>query len=101
MKQADLAIVSGGYTAAELCKVGVPLLVLCQTPIEQERIFPQFSDAVINLGLGIDISPDRLRETIIKIMGDYKKREQLVCSGAKLLEGSGAERITHLIRGIL
>ncbi len=64
MKKADLALTSQGRTIYELAVLGVPSIVLAQNEREKLHNFAQIDNGFLNLGLGIDVSEETIKNTI-------------------------------------
>jgi len=95
---ADLAITSGGTLLYETCAIGTPAIVICQNQ-EQNRESEFFTEnnAAINLGSFDNINEDIARDTVIKLISDYDKRELLSKNARQLIDGRGADRIVNII----
>lgn len=95
---ADLAIISGGTLLYETCAVRTPAIVICQNR-EQNRESEFFAEnnAAINLGTFDNINEDTARNTILKLISDYDKRELLSKNARQLIDGRGADRIVNII----
>lgn len=63
MSEADMAFTSQGRTVYELATMGVPSIVLAQNKREQLHTFAQMNNGFINLGLGNEVSDERIQDT--------------------------------------
>jgi len=98
MRNADLALASGGYTVSELMYLGIPTIGLAQNKIEHERIFPIFPHgSFINLGLGRKINEDRLSKIIAQVIDNYPRRFALSTRAARAVDGKGIARLEKLV----
>ena len=64
MRDADLAITSQGRTIFELAAMGVPAIVLSQNKREQTHVFANMEHGFLNLGVGRDVEPAIIRNTL-------------------------------------
>ena len=99
MRRADLAIVSGGYTIAELMHLGVPCIALSQNRTEETNVFQNFpQDAFVNLGRGSRVSQHTLTQAIRNLMKHTAVRRRLGKRGASVVDGKGIERFYKILR---
>ena len=68
MAKSDMAIISNGGTAFEVCSLGVPSIVLSQNLREASHAFAQIHNGFINLGLGENIDTNTIYNTILWLM---------------------------------
>lgn len=98
MQQSDLAITAGGNTMFELACVGVPAIVICGEPFEQETAqrLQQYG-VVRNLGFGENVSEETIAETVGRLMEASEERRSMGGKGQKLIDGRGAERVAAMV----
>lgn len=77
MRDADLALTSGGRTVAEFLSMGVPTIVLCQNAKELTHTHAHAENGAINLGLGKHIPVDALAEYVQMLCTNHQMREAL------------------------
>ena len=95
---ADLAVISGGTLLYETSAVRTPAIVICQNREQnKESEFFAENNAAINLGMFDNINEDTARNTIVKLILDYDKRELLSKNAEQLIDGRGADRIVNII----
>jgi len=98
MRKADLAIVSGGYTIAELMHLGIPCIALSQNRTEETNVFKNFpQDALVNLGRGMRVSQRTLLHAIRRLMKNGTARRRLGKRGASVVDGKGIERFYKIL----
>jgi len=99
LRQADVAIVSGGTTAYEASALGVPSIVLCQNDREHKRmqIFER-SSCILLLGLGKNVSAAQIARIVSRLSQDPDLRRRLSKAGLETSDGHGTERISKLIQ---
>ena len=68
MRNADLAITSGGRTVFELVSLAVPSVVICQNERETTHTFPAENKGVKNLGIHSELSDDQLDKMLRSIL---------------------------------
>jgi CMP-N-acetylneuraminic acid synthetase/spore coat polysaccharide biosynthesis predicted glycosyltransferase SpsG len=99
MENSDLMITSGGRTAYEAAAVGVPAVVMCQNHRELQHLFASRYNGFLNLGLGSEVSDDKLAHelrTLIEnpgVRGEMQRR-MLAWDGR-----NGVERVIPIILG--
>ncbi len=99
MLNADIGIVSGGYTCYECAATGLPIIVLSQNDLEHHRnstVFVKYGTCVY-LGYGTKISEHKLGKEIEKIMNDYNLRTEMSKKGQELVDGKGLDRVVDII----
>lgn len=98
MREADLALASGGYTLSELMRLGVPTIGLAQNEIEERHILPNFgAGSFINLGLGKKTSQKLLRDMVIELGKNYRQRLDMSKIAARVVDGKGLSRLEKII----
>lgn len=98
MESCDAAFVAGGLTVFECLARGIPTAVLGQYPhqLENVKVADQLG-AVLNLGLGRDVSQEQVRSAAEKLMNPLI-RKSLSENATRLVDGHGLKRVVNLIR---
>lgn len=98
MKDADLAIASGGISMFELACVGVPSIVLAQNKAEivNMHLFAE-KQIIIDMGLGLDVEKNTVVATILATAANFTLRKQMSYSGKKYVDGQGLIRIVEVL----
>lgn len=99
MAEADMAITHGGNTTFELAAIGTPFITLCRRE-RQLRHAEYLADkgVALSLGSGFDIGEAEIRETVMMLAADRKKREAMSEAGRKMVDGRGIERIEEVLK---
>jgi len=104
MESSDLGITSGGMTTYELLRLGVPVLMLPQNPL-QEPAAMSFMQAGVGLCIfGNDQKPDHIRSVLKEKMASMMPQEvrlQYSLNGRRLVDGCGLKRVMDIIERVL
>jgi len=94
MQKCDMAITNSGLTKYELSGIGVPHLVLSDSPF-QKKVMDNFSKkcASIHVGMFSEVSVKALSESILELVRGYSKRVELSENGIELIDGKGLDRL--------
>ena len=97
--QADLAITAGGISAYEVLCTGTPLLALSYDHLQRITV-KRLSrlGACIDLGLGEEMIPDTLAQTLNILESDISRRRTASLNGRRIVDGEGASRVARIIR---
>lgn len=98
MHDADLIFTSAGRTMYEIASLGVPCICLCQNERELSHIFGNVEHGFINLGLGSEVSKDKIRETFESTIEDYPLRCEMNRRMGEVDLKHGFENIKKLIK---
>ncbi len=100
MAWADVAVTGGGSTCWELAFMGLPSIALILAD-NQERVVErlQVHGAVINGGMGSNVTADELTGAMTGLLTDPAKRSVMAKSGRELVDGEGAERVVGHLSG--
>lgn len=102
MAWADLALAGAGSTTWELCRMGVPSLIVVtadnQEPIAQEV---DAAGAAVNLGWHENLSVGALAACLQELSGDAARRAAISARGRALVDGRGAMRVVAHLRSRL
>jgi spore coat polysaccharide biosynthesis predicted glycosyltransferase SpsG/CMP-N-acetylneuraminic acid synthetase len=98
MQDADVVVCSGGMSVYEIAALGTPGLVLAQNAREDQRMrdFAK-SGTVEYLGLGTEVSEERLRRAVETLLHDPERRRAMSTRGRALVDGLGAARTAELV----
>lgn len=99
MEQADVMVTSGGRTVYEAATIGVPTIVLCQNERELKHVFASQEYGFINLGLGSEISEEKLVAEIKKLIEDWELRRQMQYRMWRWDGRQGTEKVVDIILG--
>ena len=77
MYEADIAFTSAGRTVYELASIGTPTIVLAQNERELLHNFASEENGFINLGLGYNVSDDKIRECLEELISNNELRNSL------------------------
>ena len=95
----DLAVSAGGSTTWELCRLGVPT-VLVTIAQNQEALSAAVHDqgAAVLLGRQQDVSGAQVAACIAALAQDGPKRAALAATGQALVDGKGGARVVAALR---
>lgn len=98
MKNNDIAVSASGSTAYELCKVGVPTILLVQAK-NQENIAYEFDKKgiMINMGYFHDLSKDKLLENINFLIDNKEVRYKMNNLSKNIISDYGVKNIVDNI----
>ena len=99
MEQADIIVTSGGRTVYEAATVGVPTIVLSQNERELRHAFASAEYGFINLGLGSEVSEDRLVTEMNKLIRDWKLRRDMQYRMWRWDGKQGIDKVIEIILG--
>ncbi|MBU7006380.1 UDP-2 [Peptococcaceae bacterium DYL19] len=98
MMSSDLAVTAGGTTLYELSCTGTPAVVLLQADNQVTAAAEMAQKgALINLGMGHNVSISKLSSIITEICTDWEKRWEMSKKGPALVDGYGCRRCAHKI----
>ncbi len=94
----DLFIGAGGITMFEAACLGIPSIIVCGAPFEEETA-QRLMDLgiVVNLGYGKYLSKTKFQSTLYGLMTNYEKRKEMSEAGRKSIDGKGTDRIYNAI----
>jgi RimJ/RimL family protein N-acetyltransferase len=101
-ERADLALAAGGSTCWELCRYGVPMVIVSLAP-NQERL----GRGLANAGAARFAGPlDRSRlsdvaHTLARVATDLDTRERMAARAVSLVDGMGSRRVVTRMRARL
>jgi UDP-2,4-diacetamido-2,4,6-trideoxy-beta-L-altropyranose hydrolase len=94
MSEADLAITAAGTTSLEICRMGLPAVII--TLVDNQRdIAAALADSGAGIGMGWheDVTEAALRDAILRLVHDRAERERISLTGRQLVDGHGASRV--------
>lgn len=98
MVQADLALSSAGRTITELACLGVPTICMAQNAKELTHAHTTEANGVKMLGLGNDVSSEKLASEIQSLIADFSKRKTL---SSNALEATNTRSNAKVVERIL
>ncbi len=97
MEKADIIFTSAGRTVFEIASIGTPMIVLAQNNRELSHTFACRENGIINLGLGVEVTDDEIRDTLQKLIDDVTLRERCNNLMKKHDLRSGIDNVLNLI----
>lgn len=95
----DIAITGGGMTLLELCKLGIPSIVVCTEKFENETASVlQNAGFGVNLGYYKEVTENKIVNATKMLIENYKLRCNMNKSGQKIIDGNGTRRVSCLIK---
>jgi spore coat polysaccharide biosynthesis predicted glycosyltransferase SpsG len=97
IRAADIVVTSAGRTVFEIACLGTPGIVLAQNARELTHFFASSEHGFLNLGLGTDVSLDRLESVLVELADHPDMRREMQ---RRMLDNdlrSGTERVVRLI----
>ena len=97
----DLAITAGGLTKYETALTGTPSIIISQVKHQYDltELFMHEGTA-LHLGLGSEVSENRIGEAIKGLLYDYGQRLKMSLNGKRLMDGKGAQRVVEVLTGL-
>lgn len=96
------AVTSGDGWSLELACVGVPQLLLVQSPhhlLNAQRLDDE--GAAINLGDCVSVSASQFRQAIQQLLSEPRERALMSRNGRKLIDGRGPDRLVNALEIML
>ena len=97
MYEADLIFTSAGRTVYEIASIGTPTIVLAQNNRELLHTFANRKNGFLNLGLGHEVSKEKIQKLITSLINDYDYRKELSRLMLKNYIRSGINNVISLI----
>jgi UDP-2,4-diacetamido-2,4,6-trideoxy-beta-L-altropyranose hydrolase len=98
MEKNDMAITGGGMTSLELCHLGIPSIIICGAPFEEETAsLLEKNGFGMNLGYMKKLSKEKIAVSVKELMMDFKLRKGMNKIGQKLVDGDGSKRVANEI----
>lgn len=99
LKQADLVVMGQGRSIFEVAAMGVPAVVLSQNEREMTHSFAQMEHGFLNLGLGQNVNPSVITNTLDWLIHTEAVRENMRRLMLKVPLKSGLARVKRIILG--
>jgi len=98
MAWSDMAVSAGGSTCWELAFMGLPAAVLVLAD-NQEKIASGLDQAgvVISLNRHTEVSVDQVADTLLRLIENYKLRQEMSRRGRELVDGKGSARVVQTL----
>jgi len=101
MAWADLAVSAAGTTSWEMCRMGLPALLIDlaenQTPVAREL---DRRRCAIHLGSPRDVSSEKLAQQVKRLLHSREDREAMSLRGRELVDGKGTRRVVSALRRV-
>ena len=98
MHKTDLAISAGGITLLELCRMGIPTIVVCGETFENETAtILQKQGFGINLGFGKQLSEQKILNSTNELISNYKLRVSMNKASKSIIDDLGSNRVIDLL----
>ena len=94
--QSDIAISAGGTTCYELAYFGIPNIIIT-VATNQLNIAKELNKKNISTYIGSkeEISLEKLKVGVLELINNYKKREEMIKNGKRLVDGLGKKRVVE------
>lgn len=97
----DLAITAGGMTLLELCRLGIPSIIICGEDFENETAkLIENKGFGKNLGYGEQVSQKIILSATRNLLENYNLRTKMSKKGKMIIDVKGAKRVTRIIEDI-
>lgn len=97
MKQADFGISSQGRTIFELAYFRVPTIIMAQNEREMLHTFASEQHGFLNLGLGSEVTDDKLEEAIWLVLTKDEYRKNMYNKMSQLNLSNGIHEVLKLL----
>ena len=101
MLQADLIFTSAGRTVYEVASIGTPAVVLGQNTREMTHFFASAEYGFSNLGLGFEVSDERIMIEFIRLVNSFETRKNMSDLMKRQDLKSGRKRVHKLIQELI
>tara|TARA_R110002049_G_scaffold69711_3_gene180522 strand:+ start:2887 stop:4524 length:1638 start_codon:yes stop_codon:yes gene_type:complete len=101
MREADIAITSGGRTVLELASLEVPTIVICQNTRETTHTFASKEKGILNLGHRDNISDSDILSSFNQVLSDESLRNEMSDNMAALDLTLGKQRVINKIVSLI
>lgn len=101
MLDADLVLTSAGRTVYEAAAVGTPVAVLAQAARDATHSHLGYDSGVVFLGIGPLVDDLHVIGVVQRLLADYDLRSELSERLRGSIDGRGAARVAHRIRGMV
>jgi UDP-2,4-diacetamido-2,4,6-trideoxy-beta-L-altropyranose hydrolase len=102
MRWADVAVSGAGSTCWELAYLGLPSIVIIQSP-DQRSIAQGLAaqEIAVNLGEHANLSTESISDVLDRLLTDLDRRRAMSERGRKLIDGRGAMRVVQALRDFM
>ena len=102
MAWADIAITAGGTTCWELAFMGLPSVIIISSD-NQQPIAEGLDSAgtSINIGWQQEAAPNKIAETIQKLLLNAKARKEMCEVGRRMVDGFGLKRLISVCENLI
>lgn len=98
LRNSDLAIVSGGMTAFECARFGVPAIGLPQYEHQLENLRRLERLGCLKLGsVAMEFDPKKVANILTDLSDDHRRRKNMSDCGKRLIDGRGLERVVKIV----
>ncbi len=101
MLQADIVFTSAGRTIYEIASIGTPAIVLGQNEREMTHFFASAEYGFLNLGLGYNVSEEKLKDEFIRLVKSFEARMSMSDLMKMQDLKKGRKRVHKLIQDII
>lgn len=102
MVKNDMAITGGGMSSLELCHLGIPSVIICGEPFENETAsMLERGGFGANMGHRKPFSKRKVLASIRALMADYHRRVDMNRARKILVDGNGTKRVADRIMGMI
>ncbi len=94
LRNADIALISGGTLLYEACALSVPSVVICQNEEQlSEADAAQTAGAVISLGINAAVMDENIIPAVLRLLTDDSLHQRMACAGRLLVSPDGAAQL--------
>ncbi len=94
LRNADVALISGGTLLYEACASGIPSIVMCQNGDQlAEADVAHAAGAVISLGISANVPDENILSAVERLLGSDSLRQKMAGAGRLLVSPDGAEQL--------
>ena len=96
---ADIAISAGGTSTLEFSFMGLPSIVTAIAD-NQRRVVEELgrSGVAINLGWHENVTPSSITQSLVRLISDKDRRNEMFMCARALVDGNGAERVVNELK---
>jgi len=96
--EADLGIITGGFTKYEFAAIGTPTVIIASVE-HQDYLAKAFARQGLSKYLGYhkDISDSFIRESVREMLSNGQLRKEFSQNGKRLVDGKGIDRVCEIV----
>ncbi|MDR0900980.1 MAG: UDP-2,4-diacetamido-2,4,6-trideoxy-beta-L-altropyranose hydrolase [Methanobrevibacter sp.] len=98
MYESDLIFTSAGRTMYEVASLGIPCVCLCQNEREVSHLFGNVENGFINMGLGKEVSANKITDLLEELLEDYDLRFEMNKRMTSIDLTNGFNNIMNIIK---